>query len=348
MEPEFEPARAPAARRAWSEILRPLAADLRDGSAELSVSVVNGLREGSPDLFPTEEDFEENRASTEANIALFAALVLAGRAPHAEDIPTVDLAYVREGVRRGMPLTAFLRSLRLGQAVAWKTLLAGVEQRTDDPVELTAAADLASAWLFAYVDVLSSVAEETYVSERESWVRSAAARQRETIDTILGGGTIDGAATSSQLRYELGREHLAIVGWYEAQEEGRDSIASLEAVLGQLAQQLGSDRPLVEPLGLLAAGMWLGSRKGLPPARWTVCALTRASPPERGSRSEGPLAISPASAPATSRRCARGASRHSRNVPPERSRSTSALHWSRWPLPTSTRPGSSSRASLEA
>lgn len=262
MDPEFEPARRAAARRAWSEILKPLADELRSGSAELSVAVVTDIRERFPDLFPTEDDFEENRASTQANIAYFADLILEGREPRAAELPAVDFAYVREGVRRGIPLTAFLRSLRLGQAVAWRTILAQLEQRTNDPRELTAAADLASTWLFAYVDVLSSVAEETYLSERESWVRTSAARQRDTIEAILGASTIDEASASRQLRYELGREHLAVVGWYEADQEGRDTIASLEALLAELAQQLGNERPLVEPLGLLAVGMWLGSQEG--------------------------------------------------------------------------------------
>ena len=44
MDAEFEPARPPAARRAWSEIVKPLAADLRGGSAEMSVAVVTDIR----------------------------------------------------------------------------------------------------------------------------------------------------------------------------------------------------------------------------------------------------------------------------------------------------------------
>ena len=81
MDPQFEPARAPSARSAWSEILKPLAADLLAGAPELSTAVVGEIRERFPELFPTDDDFEENRASTEANIALFAELVADGREP---------------------------------------------------------------------------------------------------------------------------------------------------------------------------------------------------------------------------------------------------------------------------
>ncbi len=240
MEPEFEPARQPGARRAWLETLQPLADELRAGAPELAVAVVRQIRAEFPELFPTEDDFEENRASTEANIALFAELILQGREPREAELPAVGIAYVREGVRRGVPLAAFLRSLRLGHAAAWRAILAQLEQRSGDRDQLAAAADLASAWLFAYVDVLSTFAEETYANERERWVRTAAAVQRDTIDTILDGRAIDVAAASSRLRYELEREHVAIVGWYDAAEEGRDAIASLEAMIAELAGHLSS------------------------------------------------------------------------------------------------------------
>jgi DNA-binding PucR family transcriptional regulator len=262
MDPEFEPARAPKARRAWSEILKPLAAELRAGAPELSTAVVTDIRERFPGLLPTEDDFEENRASSEANIAQFAELMEHGREPREAELPGVGIAYVREGARRGVPLAAFLRSLRLGHAAAWKAILAQLEQRSADRDQLAAAADLASAWMFAYVDVLSSFAEETYTQERERWIRTAAALQRDTIDAILGGRDVDVAAASRRLGYELEREHVAIVGWYEAAEEGRDTIAALEAVIGELAGRLGSARPLSEPLGLLAVAAWVGTRSG--------------------------------------------------------------------------------------
>ena len=125
-------------------------------------------------------------------------------------------------------------------------------------IELAAAADLASAWLFAYVDVLSSVAEDTYTRERERWLRTAAALQTETVDAILTGRDVDGPSASVRLRYELERDHVALVGWYEGAEEGRDTIADLEAVIRELAGRLSADRPLIEPLGLLAVAAWVG------------------------------------------------------------------------------------------
>ncbi len=261
-DPQFEPARAPRAQSAWSEILKPLAADLLAAAPELSAAVVSEIRDRFPELFPTDDDFEENRASSEANIALFAELMAEGREPREAEPPPVALAYVREGVHRGVPLAAFLRSLRLGHAALSSTILVQLEQSTADRDQLAAAADLASAWLFAYVDVLSSLAEEAYMQERERWMRTAAALQTDTLDGILAGRDVDATSASRRLHYELEREHVAIVAWYEHAEEGRDTITDLEAVIGELAGRLGAERPLIEPLGLLAVAAWVGSRSG--------------------------------------------------------------------------------------
>lgn len=240
----------------------PLAEHLRASAAELSSAVVRQIQEESPDLFPRVDDFEENRAATEANITLFAELVAEGREPREAEWPSVAVAYVREGVHRGLPLAAFLHSLRLGHAAVWRSILAQLEERTEDWEEFAAAVDLASAWLFAYVDVLSRVAEETYTLERERWLRTAAAVRTETIESILHEREIDAGSAALRLGYELEREHVAVIGWYEDAEEGRDTIAALEAAIGELAGRLGSTRPLIEPLGLLAVAAWVGSQSG--------------------------------------------------------------------------------------
>ena len=169
---------------------------------------------------------------------------------------------MREGVHRGVPLAAFLRSLRLGHAAVWKAILTQLEQSRADRDELAAAANLASAWMFAYVDVLSSFAEQTYMQERERWLRTASAIQTETINTILDGRDVDGASASRRLGYELEREHIAIIGWYDGVEEGRDTVTALEGAIGAVGGRLSDDGPLIEPLGLLAVAAWIGSRSG--------------------------------------------------------------------------------------
>ena len=168
-----------------------MAAELGDGVAELAGTVVAEIRANFPELFVTDEDFEENRAATEANLRQFADIVANGRDPRDVELPAVAVAYVRGGVRRGVPASAFVRSLRLGHAALWRTVLEQLELRAADKAQLRIATELASTWLFAYVDELSTYAEDVYTSERDRWVRSTAALQTETIDAILAEREVD-------------------------------------------------------------------------------------------------------------------------------------------------------------
>ena len=210
---------------------------------------------------PTADDFEENRASAQANIAQFASwsLMVASRTrrscprwpwPMWLTESTVASHSLRScaACGSGMPRRGRRSSLR-----------SRAQPGSD---QLAAAVDLASAWMFAYIDVLSSFAEETYTREREHWLRTAAAAQTETIDAILGGRDVDSASASLRLGYELEREHVAVVGWYEAAEEGRDTIGALERQSASSPDALAESRPLIEPLGLLAVAAWIGSRSG--------------------------------------------------------------------------------------
>ena len=227
---------------------------------ELAGAVVREIRDRFPELFVTDEDFDENRAATEANLRQFADSVATGRDPRDIELPAVAVAYVREGVHRGVPASAFVRSLRLGHAASWRTVLGQLELRAADKAQLRIATELASAWLFAYVDALSTYAEDVYTSERDRWVRSNAALQTETIQAILAERGVDMALAARRLRYELDRDHLAVVGWSENVTEGHDPTADLEAAVAGLAWSLDVGPPLIEPLGPRAVAGWFGSR----------------------------------------------------------------------------------------
>ena len=237
-----------------------MAAELSDGASELAGAVVREIRDRFPELFVTDEDFDENRAATEANLRQFADSVATGRDPRDIELPAVAVAYVREGVHRGVPASAFVRSLRLGHAASWRTVLGQLELRAADKAQLRIATELASAWLFAYVDALSTYAEDVYTSERDRWVRSTAALQTETIQAILAERGVDVALAARRLRYELDRDHLAVVGWSENVTEGHDPMAELEVAVAGLARSLGVGPPLIEPLGPRVVAGWFGSR----------------------------------------------------------------------------------------
>ena len=157
-----------------------------------------------------------------------------------------------------------MRSYRLGHAATSRHLRAILAKHAADADELTAATELCSAWLFAYVDAALCRVEDVYITERERWIRSAAASQAETISTILAGQPIDIDVAGRRLRHDLRRMHVAAVAWLDAHEEGRNTLALLEAAIRDIAAAIGTQRPLIQPLGTLSAAAWISTSSPAP------------------------------------------------------------------------------------
>ena len=260
MEPEWSRAQDAAQRRAWEQVLRPVAAELMAAAREMSGQVTRAIGDRLPGLLPDAESFEANRASSEASILGFAQILDQGADPAVASLGEATLAYTKEGARRGIPMTTLIRSYRLGHAAAWEGITPLIAAHSGDQEHRAIAIELCSAWLFAYVDAALCLAEDFYSAERERWVRSTAATRAETIDTILAGEPIDGALAGRRLGYELDRQHTAVIAWLPAHEEGRDTHAAMEAAIVQVQDRLGAAGGLVHSLGLLSTAAWIGAR----------------------------------------------------------------------------------------
>jgi DNA-binding PucR family transcriptional regulator len=118
--------------------------------------------------------------------------------------------------------------------------------------------------MFAYVDAALCLLEDAYTTERDRWLRSAAASQAETIGAILSGQPIDTEVASRRLRHELQRVHVAAIAWLDTHEEGRNTLALLEAAIRDIAAAIGSQHPLVQPLGTLSAAAWISTKGDVP------------------------------------------------------------------------------------
>ena len=141
-----------------------------------------------PDLLGNAEALEANRASTEASIRDFAEVLRSGADPlHSASLGSATLDYALNGAHHGVPLTVLLRSYRLGHAGTARHLNAIMANHAADADELNRAIELCSAWMFAYVDAALCLIEDAYTTERDRWLRSAAASQAETIRAILTG-----------------------------------------------------------------------------------------------------------------------------------------------------------------
>ena len=267
MEPEWSRVRDGAARRAWEEVLRPVAAELALRAPEMSLRVVDEIGQQLPDLLPDRESSEANRASIEASILGFAEILEQGADPARISLGAPTLAYAQEGARRGVPMTTLIRSYRLGHAAAWEGTAGLIAERAADPDQRATATEICSAWLFAYVDAALVLAEDFYSAERERWVRSTAATRAETIDTILAAAPIDSALAGRRLGYEMDRQHTALIAWLPAQEEGRDMHGAMEAAIAAIRDGLGASGALVHPLGVLSIAAWVGTRDEGPSPR---------------------------------------------------------------------------------
>lgn len=266
MEPAWTGARRDDQRRVWSAVLRPAAAELAERADEISAAVNDYTSERLPDLLASAEALEVNRASTEASIRDFAEVLQTGADPaEAARLASPTLAYAQDGAQHGIPLTTLMRSYRLAHAATSRHFNAILESHARSAEELNLASELASTWMFAYVDAALCLVEEVYTAERDRWLRSAAASQAETIGTILSGQPIDTEVASRRLRHDVRRVQIAAIAWLESHEEGRNTQAILEAAIRDIAAAIGDQKPLVYPLGILSVAAWIGSHSDVPP-----------------------------------------------------------------------------------
>jgi len=265
VEPAWRHAQGETERRVWSAVLRPAAVELDERAAELSRTVVPYISERMPDLIGSAEAWEARRASNEATIRSFAEVLQSGADPAAAAaLGSATLALVRDGAKRGVPVSALLRSYRLAHAGVARHLFAILANHAADAKELSLAIELCSAWMFAYVDATVCLAEDLYASEREHWLRSAAASEVETINTILSEQPIDIDVASRRLRHKMRRVHVAAIAWIDTHEEGRDTLALLEAAIRDIAAAIGNQQPLIQPLGILSIAAWISTSAAVP------------------------------------------------------------------------------------
>jgi hypothetical protein len=250
---------APGARELWNSLAPALAEALRERSRELSEGMMERIRSDVPELLPTPDEAEINRASNEANLLLIAELLEAGVDPVRAQLPAPTRAYAEFGADSNTPIAGLLRAYRIGHAYAWEQMLAGLRELCADEESFAAAVALFSAWLHAYIDAVVCQGEAAYEEERERWLRSSSALRTELIKTILDGGVVDTTSASARLGYELDRHHLALIAWIDEAEPGDEVLGELEGQLQAAATAAGCPRPVIHPIGLAASAAWLGS-----------------------------------------------------------------------------------------
>ncbi|MEU0600897.1 helix-turn-helix domain-containing protein [Streptomyces sp. NPDC006393] len=280
METGWAPARKPAAQKAWRKVLRPVAAELATEAGALAARATEALRAEEPAWFPDAESVAESVKSNEAHFLLIARMLERGDDPRLVDLPASTVEATRSVVHRQLALAVVLRSYRLGHEMMWQWLFDRITRQALGAAEQAAALDLASGWLFAYVDVTVTQTERQYTAEREAWLRSAAAARAEAIAAILAGRERDQKRATTRLRYELNRHHLGLVAWGVETTSDPRAVSAVERVVAAAGQAVGADATLTHGLGPQTYAAWLSrttpfSEAELDPARLPVPAGVR-------------------------------------------------------------------------
>lgn len=238
-------------------VVAPVAASVSARSAELADLMIAGFRSETPELMRDDETVEAGRAATQASIRAIARALEEGADLATLELPPEVNAFTRESARQRLPLPVLLRTFRLGQVGLWRVLLAELTARARSVEQLGVATDLASATLFAFIDIALLQVEEAYVREREQFARSSAAVRAETIARILDGTLTAPAVVGQQLRHDLDRTHVGLWAWLDRAPESGDPYQLLEAALTEFARVAGLREPLVQPMGTYAVAGWI-------------------------------------------------------------------------------------------
>ncbi len=246
----------PVERDRIAPAVRDLAARTLPDSPQLAIELADHLFAAIPELGERDDGDlrEETRASCEANLAQVLRLLALGAGPEALVVPVEAADWARGLVRRGIGLAALLRAYRLGHGWFWDRWSQALCERLVDTDELIASQDESSAFMFAYIDLISDVLVGEYGDERERVMRSAEHLRVETVRSILAGDAIDEEVAGRRLGYELRRHH---VGLRVSSRSGE--LRGLERAAAEATAALGVGASLIVPSGVASLDLWCGS-----------------------------------------------------------------------------------------
>jgi DNA-binding PucR family transcriptional regulator len=247
-----------ASREEIVEMVEQLSAELDEVSAALADTIHEHLDELDDDMRTW------TLQSTRANLGVMVTLMREGTDPRSVIAPPEAIGYAKEYVVRGLDFVLLQRAYRTAQGAFAGMILERLREATDDLDHLADAMGFFNAWIFAWIEAIERQLTDVYMSEREQWVRGAAAMRAAEVRAILGGAPVDLAAVSSRLGYELDRFHVGYVVWNEASEDspggGQALFGEMEQVAAAVAESLGAHSALTVAQGRHLA-CWVGRRE---------------------------------------------------------------------------------------
>ena len=224
----------------------PLAEEMSD---LLMASIPELVRAG-------DEDFRAGLLlSCESNLSAIWSGVLTGASLESIAPPAEAIAWSHELVHRGVELPALLRAYRLGHGLAERRLEEAADELEIEPEIRWRVLSHISHHLFAYIDAVCTDLVDDYEHERAQWIRGAAAARAELVNAIVERHPVDARAAAEKLRYDVTREHVALIVWGDPPRVAQQ-VGSLEREATALAAALGGGPVLTVPIGERAVWAW--------------------------------------------------------------------------------------------
>jgi len=241
-----------------TELMAGVAAAVSRRAAAVSEDVYEVILREIPELRDDKPVLALLASSVHSNVGTCLQIMRHQIDLSAVQAPAASLEYARRLAQRGTPLTALLRSYRLGHTCFSDWLLKELARQADQAQLLSAATLGMSKIVAGYVDQTSEEMVAAYTRERENWLRNRSAARAARIRDLLSGARINATATEATLGYRLRQYHVGLVCWVGDAVAAADDITRLEHAIIHVAGKAGCPgEPVLLPRDESSAWAWL-------------------------------------------------------------------------------------------
>jgi hypothetical protein len=263
---------------AAAELMASVAAEVSRRVSTVSANVYEVTLREIPELHDDQAVLALFASSIHSNVSTCLQIMQHQMDLAAVQAPAASLEYARRRAQRGTPLTALLRTYRLGHTIFSDWAFMELARQTDDAQMLTAVTLSMSRIVAGYVDQTSEEIVAAYTQERENWLRNRSAVRAARIRDLLSGQRINVSATEATLGYRLRQYHVGVVCWADGEAGVIDDITRLERAIGHVPATSPAPGP----------GCRLGSVTDSTPPRPARPTWTATSTPRSATRSRAP------------------------------------------------------------
>jgi hypothetical protein len=241
-----------------AEQVADVAGALAPRGAEVSADVYDLIVREIPQLRADRQGLTLLDTGVGENVATVLHILQHGIDLERIGIPPAAEEHVRRLAQRGVPLTAVLRSYRIGATRFQHWCFQELAGRTADAAAVSAAGLLITEVIASYIDRVSEELVSTYEHEREHWLHNLSAARDGRVKVLLRGDRVDIDSSEAILGYRLRQHHVGVVCWMNEAEAGAGALARLERATVDAAKRGGCEgRPMFVPQDGACAWAWL-------------------------------------------------------------------------------------------